>query len=261
MIIEMLNLFSGPPGRIIFSETLTALLFRIGSESHSAHSILTFLQKQKRQCTNIKSISNWTWTSPTWMQSWLVGRTSTPRLRLGVLASLLVNFALELHSVIHHRLLNNVDSNRGQVHLGCASVYLPPFSSTLHWSCTRRRTSTSQLSPSQPSPSPTRLRLVGLGLGFDGLGLGVLVLLLVQLQIKSILAKLKSNSASPRWTSTWPRWTWSESVMDHLVQLQLKSISVKLKSNSASPRWTSTWPQWTWAQVGEVHVQLLMDLT
>ena len=80
------------------------------------------------------------------MQSWLVGWTSTPRLRLGVLASLLVNFALELHSVIHHRLLSNVDSNWGQV---------------LH---------------SRPSPSPSRLRLVGLGLSPDGLGLGVLVL-------------------------------------------------------------------------------------
>ena len=31
----------------------------------------------------------------------------------------------------------NVDSERGQVHLGCASVYLPPSSSTLRWSCTR----------------------------------------------------------------------------------------------------------------------------
>ena len=38
------------------------------------------------------------------VQIWLVGRASTPRLRLGVLAFLLVKFALELHSVILHRL-------------------------------------------------------------------------------------------------------------------------------------------------------------
>ena len=71
------------------------------------------------------------------VQIWLVGRASTPRLRLGVLAFHLVKFALELHSVILHRLLCNVDSWGGQVHLGSASVYLPPNSSTLHWSCTR----------------------------------------------------------------------------------------------------------------------------
>ena len=31
-----------------------------------------------------------------------------------------------------------------------------------------------------------------------------------QTPIKSIEAKLKSNEAKPSWTSTWPRWTWSE---------------------------------------------------
>ena len=51
---------------------------------------------------------------------------SSPRLRLGVLASLLVNIALELHSVVHCRLLSIVDSVGGQVQLGCASLYLPP---------------------------------------------------------------------------------------------------------------------------------------
>ena len=51
---------------------------------------------------------------------------STPLLRLGVLASLLVNIALELHSVVHHQLLSIVDSAGGQVQLGCASLYLPP---------------------------------------------------------------------------------------------------------------------------------------
>ena len=44
------------------------------------------------------------------LQCWLVGRTSTPRLRLGVLASQLVNIALKLHSVDHRWLNCNVDS-------------------------------------------------------------------------------------------------------------------------------------------------------
>ena len=44
------------------------------------------------------------------LQCWLVGRTSTPRLRLGVLASQLVNIALKLHSVDQRWLDCNVDS-------------------------------------------------------------------------------------------------------------------------------------------------------
>ena len=44
------------------------------------------------------------------LQCWLVGRTSTPRLRLGVLASQLINIALKLHSVDHRWLNCNVDS-------------------------------------------------------------------------------------------------------------------------------------------------------
>ena len=44
------------------------------------------------------------------LQCWLVGRTSTPRLRLCVLASQLVNIALKLHSVDHRWLNCNVDS-------------------------------------------------------------------------------------------------------------------------------------------------------
>ena len=39
--------------------------------------------------------------------------------------------------VVLHRLLCNVNSVRGQVHLGFASVYLPPTLLTLPWSCTR----------------------------------------------------------------------------------------------------------------------------
>ena len=97
-----------------------------------------------------------------------------------------------------HQPWRNVDSERGQVHLGCASVYLPSSSSTLHWSCTRGKASTS------------RLRL------------DVLVFLLVQLQLKSTAAKSRYNSASPRCTWTWPWWTWAESAVYYLVQLQLR---------------------------------------
>ena len=38
---------------------------------------------------------------------------------------------------VPHRPWRNVDSEKGQVHLGFASVYLPSSSSTLLWSCTR----------------------------------------------------------------------------------------------------------------------------
>ena len=74
-----------------------------------------------------------------------------------------------------------------------------------------------------------------------------------------------------------------ESVVDHRVQLQykvyewegkyieVKSIEAKSKSNEAQPSWTWTWTRWTCLrctclptsqlciQVGEDHVQLLMD--
>ena len=61
--------------------------------------------------------------------------------------------------------------SKSKHNLAIASVYLPPSSSTLRWSCTRRKAST------------PRLRL------------GVLAFLLVQLQLKSPLSKSKSTSA------------------------------------------------------------------
>ena len=63
-------------------------------------------QKKGRQCTNIKFNGNWCWTSPTWCKF----DSYEGQVHLGVLAFLLVKLALELHSVIHHRLLCNVDS-------------------------------------------------------------------------------------------------------------------------------------------------------
>ena len=78
-----------------------------------------------RQCTNIKSNSSGGGPHRPW-RNVDSERTSTPRLRLGVLASLLVNIALELHSVVHRRLHSIVDSVGIQVQLGCASLYLPP---------------------------------------------------------------------------------------------------------------------------------------
>ena len=98
-------------------------------------------------------------------------------------------------------LRSNVDSEGGKYTSAIASVYLPPSSSTLRWSCTRRKAST------------PRLRL------------GVLAFLLVQLQLKSPSSKAKFTSAAPRWTWPWTRGTWAESVGGHLVQLQLKSPS------------------------------------
>ena len=125
--------------------------------------------------TNHKFYSGGRWTWPTPLQCWLGGR---------------------------------------QVHLGFASVYLPPSSSTLRWSCTRRKAST------------PRLRL------------GVLAFLLVELQLKYASSKFKSNSASPRWTWTWTRRTWEESVVGtscnfsssppRQVQVQLGFASLNL---------------------------------
>ena len=112
------------------------------------------------------------------------------------------------------RLRSNVDSEGGKYTSAIASVYLPPSSSTLRWSCTRRKAST------------PRLRL------------GVLAFLLVQLQLKYASSKFKSNSASPRWTWTWTRRTWEESVVGtscnfsssppRQVQVQLGFASLNL---------------------------------
>ena len=92
---------------------------------------------------------------------------STPRLRLGVLASLLVNIALKLHSEESkytsatprctcfppRATSTQVRLVQVQVHLGFASVYL--LSSSCNFNSSTLR----------PSSSPTRLRLVGLELG------------------------------------------------------------------------------------------------
>merc|ERR1711989_18570 len=144
---------------------------------------------------------------------------STPRLRLGVLASLLVNIALELHSVVHRRLLSIVDSVGGQVQLGCASLYLPPphqqctevvlgvlhrlqcnvdsEEGQVHLGCASGYLLSSlcnfSSSPRRPSPGTTRLRLV-----VPGLGLGVL-----------------------EWSLCWPPRTTSVQVHRGQVQVQL----------------------------------------
>ena len=94
--------------------------YRWGWSSAGMNKVLQKMNQELRQCTNIKSNSS----------------GGGP-----------------------HRPWRNVDSERGQVHLGSASVYWPPSSSTLHWSYN------SSSRPSRPSPSPARLRLVGLGLG------------------------------------------------------------------------------------------------
>ena len=146
-----------------------------------------------------------------------------------------------------HQPWRNVDSERGQVHLGCASVYLPPSSSTLRWSCTRclnhwlrsnvdseggKYTSAIASVYLPPSSSTLRWSCTRRKASTPRLRLGVLAFLLVQLQLKSPSSKSKFTSAAPRWTWPWTRGTWAESVGGHLVQLQLKSPS----SSPSSPR-------------------------
>ena len=111
---------------------------------------------------------------------------STPRLRLGVLASLLINIALKLHSEESkytsatprctcfppHATSAQVRLVQVQVHLGYASVYLNLDSAYLR----------------------------GVGGGH-----------LVQLQLKYASSKFKYTSATPRCTWTWTQRTWAES--------------------------------------------------
>ena len=133
---------------------------------------------------------------------------STPRLRLGVLASLLVNIALKLHSVPLPPTPLQCWFGGRQVHLGYASVYLPPSLSTLRRSCTRRKAST------------PRLRL------------GVLAFLLMQLQLKYASSKFKYTSATPRCTWTWTQRTWEESV-----------VGTSCNFSSSTPRPSSSTPR------------------
>ena len=50
---------------------------------------------------------------------------------------------------LNHRLRSNVDSEVGKYTSAIASVYLPPSSSTLRWSCTRRKASIPQATSTQ----------------------------------------------------------------------------------------------------------------
>ena len=155
------------------------------------------------------------------LQCWLVGRTSTPRLRLGVLASQLVNIALKLHS----------EENK------YISAKLKFNSASPRWTSTWPRCT---CSPPRATSAQGHLVQVQVQLGCASLNLDLDSVALSRVNagspratsVKSISAKLKFNSASPRWTSTWPRWTWSESVVDHLVQLHSSSI----RSSSSSTR-------------------------
>ena len=119
-----------------------------------------------------------------------------------------------------------------------------------------------------------------------------------QTPIKSIEAKLKSNEAKPSWTSTWPRWTWSEVAQGggqvhrgqvHQSQVQVQRGAAELDLDLAEmdlaemylsssecnfsamlTRREASTPRRSRGvlvlptsqlciQVGEVHVQLLMD--
>ena len=100
---------------------------------------------------------------------------STPRLRLGVLASLLVNIALKLHSAESKYTsasprctcfpprATSTQVRLVQVQLGFASLDLNLDSAYLRGVSGGHLVQLQLKSPSS-SPSPTRLRLVGLGL-------------------------------------------------------------------------------------------------
>ena len=137
----------------------------------------------------------------------------------------------------------------------------PSFLPYLIWSCTRRRTSTPRPSPSKLSPSPTRRSRVGLGLGWDGLGWDVLVLLRVQLQCNVDEKGGKYTEAQPRCTcpqfeSTLLRSLWWITECNSNAKFTRREASTPRRSRGVLVLPTSQ----LCIQVGEVHVQLLMDL-
>ena len=205
---------------------------------------------------------------------------------------------VELHEVIHHRLQSSpsrpnwsptrrsrvglqlgrdgldwsctrwtsVDSTQGhwvqvQVQRGAAELNLDLDEVALSWSCTRSSTSTLRPSPSRPSWSSTRRSRVELQLGRDGLGLNVLVLLRVQLQCNVDKLGGKYTEAEPRCTcppheSTLQRSLWWITECNSNAKFTRREASTPRRSRGVLVLPTSQ----LCIQVGEVHVQLLMDL-
>ena len=152
--------------------------------------------------------------------------------------------------------------HRGQVEVqrGEAELDFNLAEMDLIWSCTRRRTSTPRPSPSKPSPSPTRRSRVGLGLGWDGLSWDVLVLLRVQLQCNVDEKGGKYTEAQPRCTcplfeSTLLRSLWWITECNSNAKFTRREASTPRRSRGVLVLPTSQ----LCIQVGEVHVQLLMD--
>ena len=148
--------------------------------------------------------------------------------------------------------------HRGQVEVqqGEAELDFNLAEMDLIWSCTRRRTSTPRPSPSKPSPSLTRRSRVGLGLGWDGL-----VLLRVQLQCNVDEKGGKYTEAQPRCTcplfeSTLLRSLWWITECNSIAKFTRREASTPRRSRGVLVLPTSQ----LCIQVGEVHVQLLMDL-
>ena len=150
---------------------------------------------------------------------------STPRLRLGVLASLLVNIALKLHSE--------------------ESKYT---SATPRCTCFPPRATSTQVPLVQVQVPKSNSALPrwtwGLGLGLGGLE-------------RSQWWAPRATSAQVHRGKVQVQLGFASLYLDmalvdlsgvfggHLVQLQLKSTAAKSRYNSASPRCTWTWPWWT----------------
>ena len=208
----------------------------------------------------VKSISNWTWTSPTWAQvHW--GQVEVQRGE----AELDFNLTeMDLSwSCTRWSITDSDQVHRGQVEVrrGEAELDFNLAEMDLIWSCTRRRTSTPRPSPSKLSPSPTRRSRVGLGLGWDGLGWDVLVLLRVQLQCNVYEKGGKYTEAQPRCTcpqfeSTLLRSLWWITECNSNAKFTRREASTPRRSRGVLVLPTSQ----LCIQVGEVNVQLLMDL-
>ena len=207
----------------------------------------------------VKSISNWTWTSPTWAQvHW--GQVEVQRGE----AELDFNLTeMDLSwSCTRWSITDSDQVHRGQVEVqrGEAELDFNLAEMDLIWSCTRRRTSTPRPSPSKPSPSPTRRSRVGLGLGWDGLSWDVLVLLRVQLQCNVDEKGGKYTEAQPRCTcplfeSILLRSLWWITECNSNAKFTRREASTPRRSRGVLVLPTSQ----LCIQVGEVHVQLLMD--
>ena len=139
--------------------------------------------------------------------------------RLVGLASQLVYFASELHSVIITYSSAILTRWKDKSNSASASVDLPSTLSALHWSCTGVALKGGGTSTSRQFHSNV-----------------LFLLLLVQLQLKATSVKLKFNPATTSLDSNSNPVALSEVDACSPCATSVKSFSVKLKSNSARSR-------------------------